>query len=80
MKKIMPIRKQKAIATAIIAAATVVMLTITIAASRGYIIPWPERIGWYSIPTWYYHFTEIAMGLVGLFGLTWIWSVPEEME
>ena len=80
MKKSMPIRRQKTIATTVIAIATVVVLTLTIAASRGYIIPWPERIGWFAIPTWWYYATEVAMGLTGLFGLTWIWSVPEEME
>lgn len=80
MKKSMPIKRQKTIASIVIAAATVLMLTLTIAASRGYIIPWPEKLGWFSIPTWYYHFTEITMGLVGLFGMVWVNALPEEME
>ena len=80
MIKVEPIRKQKAKATLIIVIAWVVIFTITVAAARGYIIPWPERLGWFSIPYWYYSISQAAMCQVAAVGLYWVWSQPEEME
>lgn len=80
MMKVEPIRKQKLKATLVIVITWVVIFTITVAASRGYIIPWPERLGWYKIPYWYYSITQAAICQVGAMGIYWIWTQPEEME
>ena len=80
MVRMKSIKNQKKWAMIIIAVVTLVFIGLTVAASRGYIIPWPEKLGWFKIPWWYYNLTEVAMGVVGSLGCIWVWSQPEEME
>lgn len=80
MVKVKSIRRQKKIASFVIVVATIAVLTAIVACNYGYIIPWPERLGWFQIPWWYYTISELAVGEVGFWGLIWVWSQPEEME